>query len=389
MIVEKITENNVNSIHLYFTGKTTTNDGKYTVYLDDELGVYNVKCRNNNNGDVFQITQAESQLVSYVFPNGNKSGLSFVSVTLDAENSLLYWIEDNTLKKFCLERKDKVALNNDVKIIGVSAYMTVSEDGSSLCLTDTNREAFKKSDDSQHEQLAKVPNRMHVSGLYTDLLLVDTITGEVRNKVEIPFWVTHVQFMPKTNDTVLFNSEGVKFPNKTEYWKRLWLTRFDGTYKAIPKQSQKRRINHENFIPNLGFILYHGKVLKENRNIIMFNLLRILSRLGYDVKNKLERFFEHFIEAVDLNGNVQFTHFVKQQVSHAISVNSDMTIFDSRDGNIYKLSNITGEVQFLCEHGSSFSSQIAHPHPNPNKQGRYAVYCSDIDGKCALFKVEL
>ena len=389
MSEKKITNNSANSIHLYFTGKTVTTDGRYTVYLDDELGAYNIKCRDNGSGEVFQITHATAQLVSYVFPNGGSRGLSFVSVTLDAENALLYWIEDNRLFKYCLNNRAYVTLKCGVGIGGVSAYMTISEDGSKLCLTDTNAKAFKDTDKTQHEQLAKVPIRMYENNLYTDMMLVDTASGEVVKKVEVPFWITHVQFMPGTNETVLFNSEGVKFPIGTEYWKRLWVTRFDGTYLPIPKQSQSRRINHENFIPQVGHIIYHGKVLKRKRNFIKFNGLRVLSRLGFDVKKALEKFFEHFIEAIDLDGNVQFTHYVKQSVSHAISVNSDTTVFDSRDGNIYTLSNSTGEVNVLCKHGSSFSSQIAHPHPNPSQQGRYVVYCSDTDGKCGLFEVTL
>jgi hypothetical protein len=389
MSVEKITNNTANSIHLYFTGKTVTADGRFTVYLDDELGVYNVKCRVNSSGEVFQVTHATSQLVSYVFPNGGNKGLSFVSVTLDAENSLLYWIENNRLNKYCLNTRSNFTLQYSVEISGVSAYMTVSEDGSRLCLTDTNSKAFKETDKSQHEQLAKVPNRMYENNLYTDMMLVDTATGEIVQRVDVPFWVTHVQFMPGQNETVLFNSEGVKFPVGTEFWKRLWITHFDGTFKSVPKQSETRRINHENFIPKLGTIVYHGKVLKQKRNFIVFNCLRVLSRLGVDVKKPLEKFFEHFIEAIDLNGDVQFTHYVKQSVSHAISVDSEATVFDSRDGNIYKLSNSTGEVSCLCEHGSSFSSQIAHPHPNPSQQGQYLVYCSDKDGKCGLFKAAL
>lgn len=388
--ISKLTSEKSDSIHLYFTTNTLTSDCRYLVYMNNSCGAYNIYCKNLFNGSTRQVTRCSSQLRSYVFPEGDNEGVSFVSVALDKTRNIIYWIQDSSVFSYSIEQDLTTELFSLVMENMVPGYIDISKDGAALCIVGTDENAFLDADTNQHEQLAKVPLRMLRNQLGSTLFILDLLKKKIKSEVSIPFWVTHIQFFGH-NKEVLFNSEGVKFPEDNETWKRLWVTDGNSAFFSVPGQTKAKRLNHENAVPNKRQFVYHGKTLRENIPFLKFNFLKVLSRMGVNVKAELEIFFQHFIEIIDMDGNLLFSKYVPQTVSHAVSIGGSKVVFDSRDGYLYEvdLENASTPPRSLCSHGSSFSSQIAHPHPNYCEERNSIIFCSDKEGSCNLYEVKL
>src|SRR5438046_2021228 len=112
------------------------------------------------------------------------------------------------------------------------AYTHLSPDGKTFCIPCTDPRAFADDCPTQWEQLKKVPARMKREGLVTRLYFVDVEKGVSRIAVEIPFWVTHVQFDPTGTDRMIFNLEGFD-EDRQPLPNRIWCLETDGSYRPL------------------------------------------------------------------------------------------------------------------------------------------------------------
>lgn len=390
------TDSDMNDQHLYFTSPSVTDDNQYLVILSEREGKPDLFCIDRNSREILKITNSKGLLKSYTYPQGAKEGLSKASPFLDSKNKILYWIEDD-----CILRKSLVSSEAPKKITclpkgWLTGYTHVSSDGKKICIPCTDPKAFTEGDKTQHDQLKSVPMRMSDEGYKTKIIVVDIESGAYDAEVELPFWVTHVQFDPNYSDKILCNSEG-SLPSRAKrnfpYWGRIWLVNTDGSYRRLFEQEEGVYVNHENWFRNGEGIVYHGKYnqsfLKKAGYYGMIAFNKFVTKMFS--RRKLDLMFDHFVAVSDVNGKELIKVKINHPVSHAVAgAQGKNFVVDSRDGNIYGYKEDKDfKKSLICYHGSSLSFQDAHPHPRISKKGNRVIFTSDKNGSCNVYEVKL
>jgi len=256
------TDSEATDQHLYFTSPSVTDDDQYLVIISERGGKPNLYFIDRKSHEIKQITNSKGLLKSYTYPQGGEEGLSKASPFLDAKNNILYWVEDD-----CIRRKD---LNSEVPSNHIAnlpkgwltGYTHVSSNGKKICVPCTDPKAFTEEDKTQHDQLKNVPVRMVENGYKTKVIIVDIESGKYDAEIELPFWVTHVQFDPNNTENILCNSEGSlasRAIKEYPFWGRIWLVNTDGSFKRLYNQISGEFVNHENWFSSGEGIVYHGK----------------------------------------------------------------------------------------------------------------------------------
>lgn len=391
------TNSDANDQHLYFTSPSVTDDDKYLIIISEREGKPDLYCIDRNSGKISKITNSKGLLKSYTYPQGGTEGLSKASPFLDSKNKILYWIEDD-----CICSKDLASNEAPIEVARLprgwlTGYTHVSPDGKKICVPCTDPKAFTEEDKAQHNQLKNVPIRMINEGYKTKLIVIDIESGTYDAEIELPFWVTHVQFDPNVSERILCNSEG-SLPSRAKrdypYWGRIWLINTNGNYQRLFDQVEGEYVNHENWFSNGEGIIYHGKYDQKffkkvgYYGMIVFNkfIAKIFSR------QKLDEMFDHFVAARDRNGDQLFTNKINHPISHAVAGTKGKNfVIDSRDGNIYGYREVHNDFNksLICYHGSSLKFQDAHPHPRVTNIGNSIIFTSDRNGPCNVYEVKL
>lgn len=381
--------------HLYFTTPSVTADNKYLILISDRTGSPNLFFIDRASGKIKQISYANELLRSYVYPQGKVSGFSKVSPVLDADRSMVYWIQDSSVWCYDLSLHQSPTEIATLPDEWWTAYTCLSPDGRYLCVPCTDPRAFSSEDLTQHHQLRNVPNRMINKSLVTRLYVIDIETGDKKILTEIPFWVTHVQYEPSGTGKILFNSEGSvgsggnrNFP----YWGRLWGVDAQGNWQRLFAQKQGERINHENWISDGSGILFHGVEALAKRKIIRNILFRILRKAGLVSINKIQETYSHYIEARTWDSHLLWRHSIDVPVNHAISAEKNSFVYDNRHGHITYCERKTNnqlDTKVLCWHGSTMSHQDSHPHPTPTPSKKSVIFSSDARGSVNVYEVDI
>lgn len=354
--------------HLYFTSHSVTSDGRRLLVISERSGAPNLHVIDRDQRTIRQLSNADALLRAYCYPQGTTRGFSKATPYLDPQHHHAYWVQDDAAWRVSLEPGAKPEKLVDLPAGWYTGFTHVSPDGRTLCVPCADPRAFHADDRTQGDQTTHVPWRMLEQGLVTRLCMIDVERCELRDQIELPFWVTHVQFDPKGSGRLLFNCEGKvgaggdrRFP----HWGRIWGLEPDGRWRRLYDQPEGEYLNHENWTPSGDAIVYHGR-----------------------------RGDEQFIAARTWDGDVVFDHPTRGvSVHHAISTPSPRRFtVDSHDGHVYLFdldAPTARQDQRLCAHHTSFREQDAHAHPIMSPAGDGVVFTSDRDGGCNVYEVRL
>ncbi|MGF1484200.1 MAG: hypothetical protein ACFBZ8_07545 [Opitutales bacterium] len=348
--------------HLYFTSFSVTADDRWLVFISERSGHPNLHKIDRLSGEIFQVSQNHGGLLhAYVYPYGGDTGLSKASPALDPAHNRLFWIQDDAIWRADLDSEDAPQCLAALPPDTWSAFTHVAPDGKTICVPVTAADAFDPARTGQWEQMQDTVRRFKQSdgALFSDVLLIDTQTGNTRTLARLPFWVTHVQYDPPGSGRILFNQEGGNLVRP-----RVYALEPDGTWRPLYVQEPEEDwASHENWNPQGGEVIYHGK------------------RQG-----------RPFVAARSWEGELHYCHWLTpaQDFIHATpTLDGSRLLVDQMNGSLGIVDAASGTVETLCQHGSSSHEQDVHVHALTTPLGRSAIFTSDRDGTGNVYEVPL
>lgn len=348
--------------HLYFTSPSVTADNQWLVFISDRDGSPNLYAIHRPTGNIRRLSYNQNGLLrSYVYPEGGFQGLSKASPCLDVRQNKLFYIQDDCVYVAGLDEpvaKERMLCTLPSKWMGAFAH--ISPDGATLCVPCTDPGAFADDSKTQREQLYRVPLRMEREHLVSHIYLIDTSTGSHEKVVEVPFWVTHVQFDPRGSGRLLFNLEGLIDGTATPLPNRIWCMETDGSYRPLAPEGATEWRTHENWAPSGGTIVYHG--CRDERPFV--------AARTWDGE---------LIREFDMSGIA---------IHHTTATLDGRRFFaDCHDGFIAVIDPEGKSVTNLCRHDTSIEYQDAHAHPIITPDGSGLIFTSDRAGNCNVYEV--
>jgi Tol biopolymer transport system component len=377
---------------LYFTSSSLTADDRTLVFLsdrdsavpkaDDPRANVNLYALDRESGEFRRLTTNEDgYLRSYVYFEGRPfRGLGLASPCLHAPSGDVYFIQGRELR--CVNARTGVA-RTLAQLPGnhVTGFTHVSDDNGRVCVPTIDEAAFADT--------GAIDATMQRLGLSSHLRVFDTATGRQVEEVEIERgWVTHVQFAPGHRDLILFNHEwpadcGVR---------RVWL--WDGRAGQVrPLRDEGRNADgtprrredwvcHEVWGGDGRWVLYHG-TYGGNRGGPSF-----IGRVSPAGTDRTEIAFAP--------GFTRYGHFTLGGDETTLVSDGYAEFGEPAAGGwggewISQLAVdwARGSLHWtpLCRHGSSWSSQDAHPHPIFSHAGTEVLFTSDRGGRRAVYSV--
>jgi len=205
----------------------------------------------------------------------------------------------------------------------------------------------------------------------TDIRVVQTDGAKDWVAVEVPCWVSHVNFSPKHRDVICYCHEGP--------WdmvdQRMWVCTTDGSKNyALRPQDSEDSVGHEYWLADGDHVAFH-------------NWRYSRSRGRADA--------EHRVGWIRWD-NTGHEEFVFEAGSSHFQSNSDNTLIVG-DGQthtnpfilLWKVRDRQGRETRLARHDCSFHIQRAHCHPIFSPDDRYVLYTSDHTGYCNVYLAEV
>jgi oligogalacturonide lyase len=375
-------ENN-NEQLLYFTSTSLLNDDRHLIFLSDRTGDPNIFLRDLKTGNERQLSSnKEGFLKSYVYFDGTPyKGFGKASVTVDPKNGLVYYIQGRDI--IVVDTSGIQRILAQYPAGQMTAFTHVSADGSRLCVPTTDARALDGDNILTGKPKYDIDKRVREEKLSSYLRVFDTKTGEQILYERVPeAWITHVQFSPSNNRLILYNNE---WPSDCGI-RRIWL--WDGkTHHRMRDEGDGRSKTdwtcHEMWQRDGKAIIYHG----EYKNGPAY-----VGRIFPDGSGRVEiplpagwKRYGHFTEgAPDM---IVTDGYYTQP--------DDRTVLkDPGSGLWICLLKIDWEQRHikwipLCRNGSSWRSQDEHPHPIFNHSLASIFFTSDMDGKRAVYSVDV
>jgi len=404
---QRLTEGQANDQLLYFTSNSLTADDQTLVFLSDRDSLIpkdrdpranvNLYALDRTTGQVRRLTEnEEGYLRSYVYFEGQPyRGLGLASPSLHGASGDLYYIQGRELR--CVN-----ALSGAQRLLAelpanhVTGFTHVSDDNSRICVPTIHEAAFTdvQAIDATVQQL----------GLVSHLRVFDTRSGAQVQDIEVERgWVTHVQFQPGRNDVILFNHE---WPADCGI-RRIWLWDGKQIHRLRPEGmnadgTPRRRadwICHEVWSRDGSTIIYHGRYAADD-----------LVNAGRNFVGRLSPAATDYVEIPFAPQFQRYGHFttgnaVSQLVSdgYAEFASTDLDTDQMEDGALVGVPSGGAWISLLnadwdssalhwtalCRHGSSWTSQDAHPHPIFNHASTEVLFTSDESGKRAIYRIEV
>lgn len=343
--------------HLYLTSPSVTVDGRWLAIISERTGSPNVFAIDRRDGSIRQVSDNRDGLLhGYVYPQGGTRGLAKASPSLHAASGRLVWIQDDALWTAWAGRSDAPRRVCALPAGWWSGFTDLSGCGRFACVCVTEPAAFADPAPDQWRQLRLAVDRFREQGLVSRVMLVDCEAGTVVWDHPVPLWVSHVNVHPGDSHRVVCNQEG-------HVAQRIWrLEGRTGHLTPLFPQLRGEYVNHENWDPQGGTIVYHG---------------------GFEGRHFVERrtWEGRRVARLETDG-VDFVH---------ATMTADGTGFliDRRDGLIALWRLADGAIIPLCRHDSDFGDQDAHPHPRVAPDGRSVVFTSSREGICNVYEVDL
>jgi len=384
----RITHSAGNDQLLYFTSTSLLAGDRGLVFISDRTGhpnLFHLDLARPQPGQERQLTHNDhGMLKSYVYFDGAPyRGFGKASVSLDPANGIVYYVHGREVRAVDLAGRERVLAELPPK--QMTAFTHVSADGSRLCVPTVDARALD--DEAWHPQPKPdydIDARVQAENLSSFLRVFDTRSGKQLCAEQVRRgWVTHVQFSPANPDLILYNHEwsadgGIR---------RMWLwdgkqhrpVRTEGTLPNGRLRSRKDWTCHEMWQRDGSAIIYHGAYHEGPAY-----LGRVLAN-GDDMR-----------EIALPDKWKQYGHFTvgqpRQLVTDGYYQTPDTT--QGPTGHWLALLNIDPQWtriawQPLARHGSSWTSQDAHPHPIIDHACNAVYFTSDHEGKRAVYRIEI
>ncbi len=362
---------------LYFTSPSLLADDQRIVFLSDRSGQPNIFLRDLRTGQDRQLTfNTEGFLKSYVYFDGLPyRGLGRASVSLDPQRGLVYFLQG---RKICV-----VNTSGEQRVLAelpagqMTAFTHVSADGSRLCVPTTDARALDDDRILQGRPEYDIDARVQAEGLSSYLRVYDTASGREIACERVPrAWITHVQFSPRDSRLILYNHE---WPSDCGI-RRMWLWDGQRHIRLRSEGGGRSRADwtcHEMWERDGSAIIYHGTYDKGPS---------YLGRVQPDGSGTVEI-------ALPKEWN-RYGHFTVGRPGWLVTDGCYVRDGDSRRSSGDWISMVVVDWNArrydwlpLCRHGSSWTSQDAHPHPVFNHAGDAAYFTSDVSGKRAIYRI--
>ncbi|HXK12297.1 MAG TPA: oligogalacturonate lyase family protein [Vicinamibacteria bacterium] len=363
---------------LYFTSTSLLADDDRLVFLSDRSGQPNVFVRDLRTGEDRQLTfNTEGFLKSYVYFDGLPyRGLGRASISVDPRRGLVYFIEGTRL---CVVDAATGARRVLAELPSgqMTAFTHVSADGSRLCVPTTDARALDDEKPLKGRPDYDIDARVQAEGLSSYLRVFDTATGREIASERVPkAWITHVQFSPRDSRLILYNHE---WPSDCGI-RRMWLWNGERHLRLRTEGDGRSRADwtcHEMWERDGSAVIYHGtydkgssyvgRVLPDGSGTIEISLPKEWNRYG---------------------------HFTVGRPGWLVTDGSYVRDGDPRRSGGDWISAVfvdwaarRYDWRPLCRHGSSWTSQDAHPHPVFDHAGGAAYFTSDAGGRRAIYRV--
>lgn len=406
---------------LYFTGPSITEDGNYMVFISDRGGNPNLWSKNLHTGDEKLLSQNKNgTLRSYQYFNGNfLTGFGKASVSFDPKRAITYYIQDNQVMSVDLNGKIRVICRLPDK--QMTAYTSLSKDGSLICVPTTDARAFETNDHDDWKPKHNIDARMQNECLNSYLRIYDVMTGkEIMCEVVPKGWITHVQFCPSDNKIILYNNE---WPSFKMGFRRLWIWDGKKHYQLRTQNagcSEDDWVCHEMWSHDGSRIIYHGthahsnmhyvgSITIDDNEIIEIPMPEGFNEYGHFSigKNDLLVSDGYYRDSQDRDKKKELRDrllkisrsarsvkllipkFVKKWLGKKVGVSTDF-------GEWICILNVNWDNKLvewipLCKHNSTNcrTEQDSHPHPVFHNHVSGCIYfTSNFGGRRAIYSVE-
>lgn len=399
----RLTDGRANDQLLYFTSSSLTADDQTLVFLSDRdsripkendpRANVNLYALDRPSGTVRRLTEnSDGYLRSYVYFEGQPyRGLGLASPCLHAPSGDLYYLQGREVRVVNARSgagRTLATLPDD----HVTGFTHVSDDNTRLCVPTIHESAFT--------DIAAIDATVQRLGLASSLRFFDTATGAQVEEITVERgWVTHVQFQPGCRDRILFNHEwpadcGIRrawlWDGPTGQVRRL---RDEGTSPDGRSRRREDWVCHEVWSRDGRTIVYHGTYGAQGGET------SFVGRVSPGGEARCEvafapglRRYGHFTLGDDDRTLVSDGY--AEYGPTAAPGDDPETRRLSRYGEWISLLRVdwmrgTHEWTPLCRHGSSWTSQDAHPHPIFSHAGSEVLFTSDCDGTRAIYSVPI
>jgi hypothetical protein len=375
--LEPVVSSEANDQLLYFTSTSLLAGDQRIVFLSDRTGPPNIFVRDLKTGRDQQLTtNTEGFLKSYVYFDGLPyRGLGRASVSVDPDRGIVYFLQG---RKICA-----VDTNGNQRVLSeyppnqMTAFAHVSADGTRLCVPTTDARALDGDKPLNGKPAYDIDARVQQENLSSYLRVYDTTTGEEVACEPVPkAWVTHVQFSPRDRNWILYNHEWCSDSGIRRMW--LW----DGHRHIRLRTEGDRRSRtdwtcHEMWERDGSAIIYHGSYDK-----------------GATYIGRVKPDGTSLVEIAMPKQWDRYGHFTVGRPGWLVTDGCYVLPNDPKTfgGAWISMLHVDWtakryEWQTLCRHGSSWSSQDAHPHPIFNHTANAVFFTSDMTGKRAIYRV--
>jgi oligogalacturonide lyase len=369
--------NTGNNQLLYFTSSSLTADDKHLVFISDRTGNPNLFTRNLITGEDRQLTtNTEGVLKAYVYFDGTPyRGFGKGSVSLDAQNEIVYFIQGREIRSVTLDGRQRgLAM---LPANQMTAFTHVSADGKRLCVPTTDSRALDGDRQLKGKPDYDIDQRVQREHLVSYLRVFDTTTGkQIACEPVTNAWITHVQFSPVHPNLVLYNHEWCSESGIRRMW--LW----DGKrHIRLRTEGNGRSRNdwtcHEMWERDGSAIIYHGNFT---------NGVNYVGRVLPDGSGRVE---------ISLPANwKRYGHFTVGKPGELVSDGCYEAAGDPGGwaGSWIALLKVNWDAHLIewcpiTRSGTSWKSQDEHPHPVFNHAADAVFFTSDKTGKRAIYRV--
>ena len=409
---KRLTRGDWNAQHLYFTGPSLSQDGSTLIVLGDREGPERGPYDPDAAVDVFAVDVATGEARpltrnrdgvarAYVNFGGHRErGIAPGSVVFSPVARHVVLVEGHEVRRVPVAGgpPDRLA---ELPTGVVTGYGGLSDDGSRYAVPIIDGAAFA--------DLHSIDATVRRLGLVSRILVVDTVGGGIVDEIEVAGgWVTHVQFRPGDSHTILFNHEWAEGSG----FRRLWIRDAGGIRRLRSAEVARTDapidaaddVEHETWSPDGSAVVYHGvargpaasaarpflgRVTIADGLVTEIGLPPSPLRYGHLAARDLGTFVTDGI--ADPLGDDRADTPARPPLAERLD-GADAPPEDDGGRWITRLDVDWSTCRLLAtpmvEHGSSWSSQDAHPHPTFAPDGS-VLFTSDRDGPRAVYRVDV
>lgn len=351
--VIQLTDNSGDTYHPYFTKTLIDSENNYILLASNRTGSMQLYTLRFKDGQMVQVT--------------DQDGVSPFCSVLDAWHHIVYYFADRTLIR--------VRLDN----LEVEELMQIPLGFKPSDLSIDNSGKFLAFSYVEHMELCTETGGTYSTHREKHFRRPTSVVIRYDIEKRSPYvvwgegqYISHVNISPVDPNIIVFCHEGPWLQVQ-----RMWTARIDHdkVYPLVDQKVNLERIGHEFFTAS-GRI---GAQYSSRERIGDEFLLHGDIFINVDGSNE-RRYYYPYTRPSHVQMNYQETVGVGDR-AHIREVMEDK-------GNYMSLLRYEGdaiEVGLLCAHGTSWRSQMSHPHPLFTRDDQHIVFSSDRGGKSNVY----